>query len=116
MKSEIKSGVLVVYLTGHMLGYSDVDTVLEWLKGYFRTGIKQVVINMSDVVMLNSSGLGKLVQWITKYRVAGGKIVFCNVTLHTKKLINLTKLDEMFEVFDTEDAAVVYLTELRKKK
>ena len=115
MKSEVKESVLVVYLDENILGYSDVDQTMEWMKGYFRTGIKHVVINMKGVAFLNSSGLGKLVQWVTKFRIAGGKIVFCNLSEHIQKLVGLTRLEQVFEVFADETAAISYLNNLGKK-
>lgn len=116
MKSEIKESVLVIYLDENMLEYSDVDKTMDWMKGYFRTGIKEVAINMQGVAFLNSAGLGKLVQWVTKFKIAGGKIVFCNLTEHPQKLVQLTHLEEVFQVFADEASAISYLNNLRKKK
>jgi anti-sigma B factor antagonist len=114
MKTEVKDGVLVISLNENILGYSDTDKTLEWLKGYFRTGIKQVVIDLTEMQFLNSVGLGKLVQWITKYNIAGGKIVFCNLSSSTEKLIKLTRLEQVIQIFPDETSAIKYLTDLRK--
>jgi anti-anti-sigma factor len=116
MKAEVKEALLVIYLDENMLQYSEVDETMEWLKGYFRTGIKEVVINMAGVGFLNSAGLGKLVQWIKKYKIAGGKMVFCNVSQHAQKLLKLTRLEESFNIFSDEAFAINYLKDLRTKK
>ena len=116
MKAEVKEALLVIYLDENMLQYSDVDETMEWLKGYFRTGIKEAVINMSGVAFLNSSGLGKLIQWNRKYKIAGGTMVFCNVSAHTQKLLQLTRLEETFKLFGDEDSAIAYVKDLRTKK
>jgi anti-sigma B factor antagonist len=114
MKTEVKDGVLIITLTESILGYSETDKTMEWLKGYFRTGIKQVVINLSQMQFLNSAGLGKLVQWVTKYKIAGGKIVFSNLPSSIDKLVKLTRLEEVIQVFSDEASAIKYLVDLRK--
>ncbi len=115
MKAEVKEALLVIYLDENMLGYSDVDQTMEWLKGYFRTGIKEVVINMGGVKFLNSAGLSKLIQWVKKYKIAGGKMAFCSVSEHTKKLLQLTKLEDIFTILPDEDSAIAHLKNLRSK-
>ena len=62
------------------------------------------------------AGLGKLVQWLKKYKIAGGRMVFCNVSNHTVRLIQLTKLDDMFKIFADEDSAITYVKGLRGSK
>jgi anti-sigma B factor antagonist len=116
MKAEVKDALLVIYLDENMLQYSEVDETMEWLKGYFKTGIKEVVINMKGVAFLNSAGLGKLVQWGRKYKIAGGKMVFCNVSQHTQKLLKLTKLEDAFNILPEEESAIAYLKDLRPRR
>src|SRR3954468_10294452 len=116
MKAEVKEALLVIYLDENMLQYSEVDETMEWLKGYFRTGIKEVVINMKGVAFLNSSGLGKLIQWNKKYKIAGGRMVFCNVSQHAQKLLKLTKLEDTFNILADEESAIAYLKDLRTQK
>lgn len=74
-----------------------------------RAGARGIVVELSDVVYIDSAGLGSLVSGYTKARNSGGQYVLVGATKKVKDLLQITKLLTIFNVFDTVDAAVAYL-------
>lgn len=69
-------------------------------------GNKNILINLSNVKMIDSSGLGTLVASYTTVERAGGQLKLTNLSDKASELMTITKLYTVFDVFDDEQAAV----------
>ena len=69
-------------------------------------GIAQVILDLSDAIWFNSSGLGILIACITSLRRAGGDLKLVNVTKKIERLLLATKLIGVFEIFRSVEKAV----------
>ncbi len=69
-------------------------------------GKKHVVIDLSGVKFMNSSGLGMLIGALTTVKKADGQLKLARVTDKIESLLIITKLITIFESFDTVDEAV----------
>jgi len=78
------------------------NTVRELLKG----GGKKIVLNLADVNYIDSSGIGELVSSYTTVTNQGGQLKLLNLTKKIHELLAITKLLTVFQVYDTEQAAV----------
>src|SRR5688500_7408996 len=96
MKQELKDGVLVITLEGNLLGEHTNNPVLEKLKEEIEKGNKKILLNLSDVKFVNSTGLGMLLTAVTKTRSAGGELTLSNLTDQMKKPLQMTKLENIF--------------------
>ena len=66
----------------------------------------RIVLNLAGVSYIDSGGLGTLVALYTTARNAGGSIKLANLTERVSDLLQVTKLLTVFEVFDSEKAAL----------
>jgi anti-sigma B factor antagonist len=66
----------------------------------------RIVLNLAGVSYIDSGGLGTLVALYTTARNAGGSIKLANLTERVGDLLQVTKLLTVFEVFDSEKAAL----------
>lgn len=110
MKSETKNGVLVISLDGNLLGEHVNTPVMELIKASIEAGNRKVLFNLSDMKFINSTGLGMLLTAVSKTRNAGGELALCNVPEQMKKLLQITKLDPVFNQQPDEAAAISFLT------
>ena len=78
------------------------NTVRELLK----SGHKKIILNLSDVNYIDSSGIGELVSSYTTVTNQGGSLKLLNLTKKIHELLAITKLLTVFPVFDNEQAAV----------
>jgi len=66
----------------------------------------KIIINMSGVSYIDSSGLATLVEMLKKTRAYGGKLGLSNLAAKVKSLFEITKLEKLFDIYETEEEAV----------
>jgi anti-sigma B factor antagonist len=64
-----------------------------------------IVIDLSGVAFIDSSGLGVLVRALKQTREAGGQLKLVINSEQTLKLFHITALDQTFDIAATRDAA-----------
>jgi anti-anti-sigma factor len=69
-------------------------------------GDRKFVIDFSNTGYIDSSGLGVLVSLSKKIREQGGELRLASLNEDLRTLFELTKLDTLFRIADTRDAAL----------
>lgn len=69
-------------------------------------GEKKVLLNLEKVTYIDSSGLGELVSGYAAFKRIGGEMKLFNLSQNVHQLMTLTKLLTVFEVYESETAAV----------
>ena len=108
--SSVQDGILFVRLTGDLIGSPDTDQLLESVNDHLGEAIPNCAVDLSQVRYINSTGLGILVSLLTKFRSRGGELVLINPADHPKKMLAITKLNNIFSVAVDEAAARHQLT------
>jgi anti-sigma B factor antagonist len=99
-------GVTVVEISGRLTLGEGVAKVRSELQPIIAGGKRQIVLDISEVVYLDSSGIGLLVSTYATMNRLGGHLKICGLSNRVKDLLLLTKLFTVFEVYDNADAAV----------
>jgi len=99
-------GVAVVDLNGRIVLGEATTTLREALQNLVSQGQKKILLNLSEVSYIDSSGLGALVSGYTTITSQSGQLKLLNLTAKVKDLLQITKLLTVFEVFTDEAAAV----------
>ena len=98
--------VTVLRLSGRLELY-DGDVVLrDWIDRLIDEGRVNVVLDMKNVSRLDSAGIGLLVAKFLSVKRRGGAIKLVHVTARSRRLLHMTRLDSIFEIFDHEDQAL----------
>jgi anti-sigma B factor antagonist len=74
-------------------------------EGYFR-----IVINLSDVKYVDSSGLGTLVGALRRTTERNGDLVLSGASSHLRKVLNITGLDKILATFPSDRDAIKELS------
>ncbi len=69
-------------------------------------GRNRIILNLSGVVYVDSSGIGELVSRYTTTKNTGGRLKLLNLPKKIKDLLMITKLLTVFEIYEEEEAAV----------
>lgn len=109
MKNEIKDGILVISLEGNLLGEHTNSLVMNLLKESIEAGNNKVLFNLGEVKFVNSTGLGMLLTAVSKTRNAGGDLALCSLPDQMKKLLQMTKLENVFNTQVDEADAISFL-------
>ena len=69
-------------------------------------GRKRILLNLSGVSYVDSSGIGELVSSYTAINKEGGQLKLLNLTQKIQDLLTITKLLTVFDVYDSEADAL----------
>ncbi len=108
MKLSVRKtdSVAILDVSGKLMGGPDADVFRETIKNLIDEGYKKVVVNMSQVPFINSTGLGILISAYTTLRKVDGVLKLASVTERIDSLLMITKLGTIFETYSTEEKAV----------
>jgi len=112
MRFEIKEkgDIVIIVLDGEMVGGPDATMLSEKLHGLIEEGRNRIIIDMAKVNYMNSSGLGILIGGLTTVRNNGGKLRLLNLAPKLQELLRITKLDQVFTLYDDEGKAIASLS------
>lgn len=106
LTSREESGIVVLEPKGKIMGGPDATILHDQLHELIGQGKRKVVIDLSRVEWMNSTGLGILISGLTTLRNNGGELKLARVTDKIESLLTITKLITVFENFDEVDEAV----------
>lgn len=98
--------VFVLHLQGPITLGQATERLRNLISGALDNGKKNILLNMSEVFYIDSSGLGELVAAYTTTTRRGGKLKLMKLTQRVQDVVQLTKVYRIFEVYNDEDAAV----------
>jgi len=104
--STEKNGIVIIELKGAILGGPEATALNEYLHHLIDNGKKNVVVDVSNVDLMNSSGLGMLIGGYTTMTNAGGGLKLAAANEKIQNLITITKLHTIFLAYTTVDEAV----------
>jgi anti-sigma B factor antagonist len=96
----------VVALSGNVLGGAEAMEFSRAIGELVRSGVRRVIIDLTDVPLMNSSGLGMLVGASTSLRSAGGSLAVAGANEKIQHLFKMTRLDSVLAHYPTRDEAV----------
>jgi len=96
----------IVGLEGRIMLGEESYSLREKLKALVAGGKKNIVLNMSKVEYIDSTGLGTLVASQVSAKAQGASLKLSNLSVKFTELLQLTRLFTVFEVCNTEAAAV----------
>lgn len=102
---------VVIEFKGNVMGGPDAVSLNEKLHELIEQGKKNIVVNLSKVKFMNSSGLGMLIGGLTTMRKAGGDLRIANATDKIESLLVITKLITVFKHFKSVDEAIASFEE-----
>lgn len=101
--------VKVLQLAGELTGGNEdfISRVTELLTD--RRAL--IVVDLGDVHYMNSAGLGDLVRLAAQANVQEARFVLANLTPYLSGVLEMTRLDQFFEVHPSTEAAIRAVTE-----
>ena len=107
IRERVLGNVAVIDVIGRMvLGDRASDTLFRSRVADLLAAEKpRVIINLEQVTQVDTSGLTALVTSHLTAAKRGGALKLVNPTGRVRELLGITRLDTMFEVFDSEKQA-----------
>jgi anti-sigma B factor antagonist len=102
---EKKNDVLICRPEGEI----NINTSPELRKAFDKftsSNEKKILMDFARVSYIDSSGLATIIELLQRLKKTGGKFRIFNLDQKVKNIFEVTKLHKLFEIFDTEQAAL----------
>ena len=93
-------------LHGSLIGETDGMPLTEAFNEQLEEGTLVFILDLADLKHINSSGLGVFITLLTKARKKDGEVLLVSPSEGIRKLLLMTKLNAIFQIFDTVEAAM----------
>jgi anti-sigma B factor antagonist len=99
-------GIVILQPKGNFVGGDETDELREAIKKYSELTNKKLIIDLGDVLYLNSTALGVLISAHANYSKREGKIKLCQLNKNLENLFVITKLALIFDSYPTQEEAI----------
>jgi anti-sigma B factor antagonist len=106
LKSREDGDITILTVTGDLVIGEPETTFKKTVTQLLEEGRVNLLVDLSNVGFLDSSGLGALVRALTQSQKEGGQTKLLNAGPQVRKLLQMTKLDSVFEMHSDLEAAV----------
>ena len=103
---QLKDGVGVVVVAGALTS-AGVDSFREQFVAWWQSlpEVRNVVMDLSGVDFLDSSGLGSLIALLKRVSERGGDMKIAGLQKKVRMVFEITRAFKVFEIFDNADEA-----------
>lgn len=99
-------GVEVIKLEGKITIGSGDQQLREVITNALNSGKNKILLDMSGVTTIDSSGIGELVGSYTTVTNRGGRLKLLHLPAKLNELLHVTQLITVFEVYENEPEAL----------
>ena len=100
-----RDDVAVIDLAGPITLGDNSQSFRDTVRELLASGERRILLNMSDVAFVDSSGLAALVSSLAAVTRSGGQLKLVHLQGRVTELIRLTRLTPVLEAFDNEAEA-----------
>ena len=104
--TRVEQGITILSPKGRItIGSGDV-AMRAAIQEALDAGAKNILVNMHDVTIIDSSGVGELIHAYTTTTNHGGKLKLCRLPAKVTDILTVTQLITVFDVYDDEMEAI----------
>lgn len=107
IKMEKTEGIAVLYIREDRLDANNSEELKAELRRFFEGGTKDLILDLKEVLFIDSSGLGVLVSGYKNASILHGSLKLSNLQSQVKSMFELTRLHRVFDIFTTVDDALL---------
>jgi anti-sigma B factor antagonist len=105
IREERRNDAMICFVEGE-ININNSPELRKAFDGLITKGEKKVIVDFSAVSYIDSSGLATLIEMFQRLKQKGGKLRFTNMDQKIRNVFEITKLHKLFEIFDTQEAAL----------
>lgn len=98
--------IAIVSLVGRLIPDQEDEEFRECIDSLIEQGVYKIVVDLHDVVLLDSGGIGVLISKLHSARKRGGDLRLAHLTARTERLLAITHLLSVFLTYSSVDEAV----------
>ncbi len=97
--------VTLLALSGHLVADEGDRAFTERVSAALESGRVNIVVDLRGITYVDSGGLGALVAMFLQVQRAGGRLKLVRPSPRVWRVLQMTHLASVFEIFDGEDEA-----------
>ena len=94
----------IVHINGKIIGNA-VTQFQDEIERQLQDGNNNLIIDLTDVPLLDSTALGVIIITLQVLQRSGGKLVLLNPQKVVSSVLEVTRLTSILEVYESEEAA-----------
>ena len=106
VKIEERGTVMLIEVKDERLDAHNSGELKTQMLNLFEEGTNDLVVDLSDVRFVDSSGLGALVSGFKNASARTGNLKLCGLQPQVKSMFELTRLHRVFEIFPSAQEAL----------
>ncbi len=106
MKVDLHKNRTIVTIQEKRIYLGITDLFREDMLAVLENDISEMLINLENVAVMNSAGLGVLIMAQDTIKKQGGRIKLTHLQPLMQDIFSRMRLDTLFEIFDTMDEAL----------
>jgi anti-sigma B factor antagonist len=97
--------VTIIRCTGRIVAGADADALRRRVSALL-PDCREIVLHLGNVALVDSTGMGTLARLLISARRCGGDLRLCNVGGEVLKVLQITRLNTLFQILQSEEDAV----------
>lgn len=103
---QLENGLTAFRVEGE-LDHAAAPELRKGLESAIESGARSVLVDLTDCPFIDSTGLSVIVHARARLvESGGGRFELCCADVQTRRLLEITGIEEAFGIFDTRDDAV----------
>ena len=104
---QLQENIYQIELFGNIHGGNEAMDFTSALLELSGNSLQCVIVNLKNVELINSSGLGMLVSGLTTLKRKNIDLVLVSVPEKIDQLLTMTHLNQIFKMYDSTDQALI---------
>lgn len=101
--------VVIVDLSGRLVLGEAQQTLRDSFDEILAENWRKIILNVSDLARIDSSGVGELVAGMRSARAAGAHVALLQVEDSVRRILHISQVLPLFDTYDDEPTAVAAL-------
>jgi anti-sigma B factor antagonist len=98
--SEPAPGIDLITLAGRIMLGTDNAAVEEMITALLRQGRRKIIVDLSAVTHIDSTGIGRFIAALGRVLESGGTLLMAGATGAVRESFHVTRLDSIFRFYD----------------
>jgi len=105
---EIKeqNDVSIISIAGKILSDENILDAIQKINKHIEDKNSKLIFNCNKLSHINSTGINFFMKTLTKTRIHNGDLIICNVSGNIESLFKITKLNEIYTIYNSEEDAI----------
>ncbi|MFI5174204.1 MAG: STAS domain-containing protein [Terriglobia bacterium] len=112
---QVVGEICVLRLEGKFIVGGESVYLKDKVRDVLNMGMRSILVDMSKVPFVDSTGIGFLVSSQAGVSKEGGAFKLLKPNPRVREVLKITRLDRVFEVFDDEETAIASYGPANKK-